>query len=787
MKLTWRRRDDQPAELEPPEFAAARQVLRDRRAGRRIPPPDDLLSLATDLRGPGSRRLERRLLAIALEQRPSDLELRQKCALATYKDVELPVGQRLDRALEILEADCAIATTHDLETLALLGAIHKRRWELDGQTTHLERALDCYAYAHEVHVADSDYCGYPGVNAAFILDLLAEPLNLDRARSRQTQHTVDDRHKRAVAIRLEVISRLEPSLTRRTGAYRADDYWPLVTLAEALFGLGGEARHREAHAWLEHAARLHPDDWQRETTARQLARLAQLQGVDLLSASPGAAVQALNVLLPDGAVAVTSVSVGKVGLALSGGGFRASLFHIGVLARLAELDVLRHVEVLSCVSGGSIVGADYYLRLRRRLQTQPDGTLGRDGYVRLVEELATDFRQGVERNLRARLLANPLTLAQQVFRPGYNVSDRAGELYEKYFFRSALRSPRRRGLRRLARHQRPLMRDLTIHPCGAPQGFRPREDNWLRSDKVPILIINAATLNTGHGWQFTATWMGEPPSAVEDDVDRNARLRRMYYWQAPSPHDKLTLGTAVAASAAVPGIFPPITLRGLYPHTVVRLADGGVFDNQGIAGLVDQDCSVMIVSDASGQMHEVDAPAAFRVPVLRRASGILSSQVRRAQWQDLRSRRQGGVLRGLLFLHLRSGLGGGARDWTRCQEPQENEVLEPPTFTPYGVSRDVQRRLARLRTDLDSFNDIEATALMTSGYRMAAYELPRSLPTVPVSAEASHLWPFLAAFDEHSCTPSHAPQTLRVLEVGQHRWLRPVRRAVRRQPATRAV
>ena len=40
---------------------------------------------------------------------------------------------------------------------------------------------------------------------------------------------------------------------------------------------------------------------------------------------------------------------GRVGLALSGGGFRASLYHIGVLAKLAELDVLRHVEVLSCV------------------------------------------------------------------------------------------------------------------------------------------------------------------------------------------------------------------------------------------------------------------------------------------------------------------------------------------------------------------------------------------------------------------------------------------------------
>lgn len=42
----------------------------------------------------------------------------------------------------------------------------------------------------------------------------------------------------------------------------------------------------------------------------------------------------------------------KPGLALSAGRFRASLFHIRVLARLAELDPLRHVEVLFTVSGG---------------------------------------------------------------------------------------------------------------------------------------------------------------------------------------------------------------------------------------------------------------------------------------------------------------------------------------------------------------------------------------------------------------------------------------------------
>jgi predicted acylesterase/phospholipase RssA len=39
------------------------------------------------------------------------------------------------------------------------------------------------------------------------------------------------------------------------------------------------------------------------------------------------------------------------------------------------------------------------------------------------------------------------------------------------------------------------------------------------------------------------------------------------------------LSTAVAASAAVPGVFPPIHLDALYPDRNIRLSDGGVHDN----------------------------------------------------------------------------------------------------------------------------------------------------------------------------------------------------------------
>ena len=46
----------------------------------------------------------------------------------------------------------------------------------------------------------------------------------------------------------------------------------------------------------------------------------------------------------------------RIGLALSGGGFRAAAFHLGVFRKLEELGLLSKVDLLTCVSGGSIAG-----------------------------------------------------------------------------------------------------------------------------------------------------------------------------------------------------------------------------------------------------------------------------------------------------------------------------------------------------------------------------------------------------------------------------------------------
>jgi len=47
----------------------------------------------------------------------------------------------------------------------------------------------------------------------------------------------------------------------------------------------------------------------------------------------------------------------RIGLALSGGGFRAAAFHLGVFKKLHELGLLWKIDLLTCVSGGSIAGA----------------------------------------------------------------------------------------------------------------------------------------------------------------------------------------------------------------------------------------------------------------------------------------------------------------------------------------------------------------------------------------------------------------------------------------------
>jgi predicted acylesterase/phospholipase RssA len=706
-------------------IAAARRALyRGWEPGRRA-------RLAEILRDHQQFGYARRLIACLREEGDTGEELRQQQALCTYKDIELPAARRLDRALQILGGEERIAKSTGAETLGLAGAIYKRRWEAEAKRADLESALWCYEKGYELE-GDGE-CEYAGINAAYVCDQLAALERIGIAASGEA----DRLRTRADEIRERVVA-----------AAGGPGEWAEATLAEAHFGLG---HFDAAAARLENVRQKTREAWRLESTAMQLASLAHLRGFPESELT-----KTLRCLLGEPAGAVVRGHSGKVGLALSGGGFRASLFHIGVLARLAECDVLRRVEVLSCVSGGSILGAYYYLKLRRLLERKADAEIEGGDYIKLVSELADEFMTAVREDLRGRLLRNPGD-DLRMLGPGYSRTDRVGELLEQLFYSRVEKDG--------ATATKPwLMTDLFVRPQGRGEGFSLRHENWLRLAKVPILVLNATSLNTGRNWQFTASWMGEPPTGAGEEVDASRRLRRVYYDDAPSAHAEPALATAVAASACVPGLFPPVTLANLYDGVDVELADGGVHDNQGIASLLEQDCTVVLVSDASGQASDVAHPKRRLLGVAKRANSVLMGRVREAQYHELADRKRSGVLRGLMIVHLKKGLPAPPRDWIGCQEPYrlEDDALAAPAQPaapplpdppPYGIDREVQRALAELRTDLDAFSDDEAYLLMAAGYAMAVRELPKALadPTEGASTKSgcaevgTVAWPFADA------------------------------------------
>ncbi|WP_418320111.1 patatin-like phospholipase family protein [Piscinibacter sakaiensis] len=76
-------------------------------------------------------------------------------------------------------------------------------------------------------------------------------------------------------------------------------------------------------------------------------------------------------------VAVVHGKTVRIGIALSGGGFRAAAFHLGMLRKLQELKLLECIDLLSCVSGGSIAGAFLALNWGR-----PDALDRLEAYLR---------------------------------------------------------------------------------------------------------------------------------------------------------------------------------------------------------------------------------------------------------------------------------------------------------------------------------------------------------------------------------------------------------------------
>jgi NTE family protein len=500
----------------------------------------------------------------------------------------------------------------------------------------------------------------------------------------------------------------------------------------------------------------------------------------------------------------------KLGLALSGGGFRASLFHIGVLARLAELDRLKDIEVISTVSGGSILGAYYYLKIKQLLEgrradfPQPC----RDAYLKIVEEIETDFLAVVQKNLRMRALWNPYKNARMFLSDDYSRSDRMSELYNEYLY-----LPVWREIHGGSQDRGPLS-GMKITPPDQKVGFDLPAYNAGAAYKIPNLVINATSLNTGHSWHFTSSWVGEPrpKSVTAHTLDTNWTLEQLRFdgksraqpdqLRPPLNNAKnealrnaklaeLTLADAVAASACVPGLFTPMPIHDLYwsgegREIVVELVDGGVFDNQGIDALYVESCSEIICSDASGQLEDECAPSSKAFAVAMRANGVMMDRIRNDGYYNLFQSERGDKL---IEEHDPACAGNPLeselrKEWNvdkfaffhlrECFARQPDYPAFPGPVDKATANEGHIYRLSNIRTDLDSFSDVEAFSLMYDGYCLSNERLFAdgigSDGTLPSRSAGTDRWQFLQITE--LLEPARLRELLKHLRVGSQQFFK---------------
>jgi predicted acylesterase/phospholipase RssA len=797
----------------------------------------------------------------------------QHLAFCFYKDPDLPSATKFEQALRYLR-EIDDDGNLDSEILGKLGATFKYRWYNDNRFDSLLQSRHFYQKGYELWkskqdnflrkaqdaegdtsaVADPDEdkdAGYNAINYAFVLDLMAfVRFNMMRHLPDAPGESANRWREEAKKVRTEIIEyipKLEAAINTHNQKYTHDrevhrkvEHWVYPTLGEAHFAL---QNYREAeHNYRTYAEgsidehdpekRNKPLLWEIKTTAKQMLAYAEFfiarkrseletsaekkekEDIQRQIKACEQGVQRCYAALyscDEKSVPLNSTR-GKVGLGLSGGGFRAAFFHIGVLASLAERDVLRHVEVLSCVSGGSIVGAYYYLLLKQKLEEKKDAAatghaemndqqLTPADYVDIVQKMEVEFLKGVQTNLRMRILDSFYPNLKIFLAKDYSRTSRLAELYESELYRKIVPP----SLANATDDDNPmLMHNLKITPINE-QGekvskFKPKEDNWRRHHKVPSLVLNATSLNTGHNWQFTASWMGEPPANIRPDIDSKPRLRRMYYDEAPKPYkNNVRLGTAVGASSCVPALFTPVHFPDLYENQDLHLVDGGVHDNQGIASLLEQECKVLIISDASGQLSSEKVSADDMIGSFWRSDSILQARVRESQFLDLRERASTGQLSRLSIVHLTKDLQANPIKWKYCEDPTRQQWLaahdgDNISKTTYNVLQDVQEALAQNRTDLDAFNDAEAYALMYSGYRQMEHDFEKQKlsevfdqTTVPSIKNKRNRyatstqpppevnpWEFMT-IEPYMTIPSKAPFLLKRLELGKKQAFRSVK------------
>jgi NTE family protein len=241
----------------------------------------------------------------------------------------------------------------------------------------------------------------------------------------------------------------------------------------------------------------------------------------------------------------------RIGLALSGGGYRAAAFHIGTLKKLHELGILQKVSVLSTISGGSIAGAYFCLSEDFNLFEQ-----------KLYNKLATaDII--CEMLLSKKFLFTNLVL--------FLILVGAGLLSKYLLFSLLLSLP----VLWYFFQFKILSLSPIIEKLYDEHFFKGVSLSGLRDS--PVLAINATNLQTGRLFTFSKRKMDD--SAYSRRDGKPIKFRNANF----------PLSRAVMASTCVPTFFSPVSIGKEYFEDAADcllcnpvLVDGGIYDNQGI-------------------------------------------------------------------------------------------------------------------------------------------------------------------------------------------------------------
>lgn len=416
-------------------------------------------------------------------------------------------------------------------------------------------------------------------------------------------------------------------------------------------------------------------------------------------------------------------------LCLSGGGFRATLFHLGAIERLNQLGILSKLSAISSVSGGSILNGLLASRWSR-LKLNSNGV-----FDNLRQVVSDPMREFCSQDLRTRVLLgtrlNPFNWPE-LTRDRFSVSASF-----------------------LAKAYEPLF-DARLADIPAPGPASPR------------FIFCSTNVSSGACWHFHS--------------GPGARMGDFYTGYCDAGNVRVS--DAVAASSAFPPGFSALRLqrppkadisridqwgekrvtsakRPSLENGEILLTDGGVYDNLGVEP-VWKSYRTLLVSDAGRPFESGDKTGQGIITRLRRAADISMEQVAavRKRWlvEQLTGDRRTGAI------------------WTL-----HSRLDEFPLTDKQGYGKDVCSAVQRIRTDLDAFSDAEIACLQNHGYSMADAAVRSFAAALCLQPLPAYSWPHINWTDGQTACDALAMSGKRRLVRDAVRYVSSIRRRRKRK------